>query len=536
MYLAGIDIGGTKTAIGVFCKDGSPVAEKTVATDRQGGGESILRSAAAGLDTLLKEAGLSRDAVSFCGIGVPGTVSADRRVAEYVPNLNLSGCPAAELFEGFTGIPAAVVQDSRAGALGEYLFGAGRNKKCVICITLGTGIGTGIVMDGKIYDGALGGAGELGHVPVTESGRACGCGRTGCLEKYAGGLGLEQSAREILGENATTHDLFDAIPSNPKAADCVRQAVEQLGRVIVSAVNLLSPDCLLFSGGLSARRAEFLDPLIDYIKGHAYSLTVERGIEIRTAELGARAPMVGAAFLPHSGKPVRRESPYRVSASIMCGDWLNMQRTLDQMEQNGIALLHCDIMDGHFVDNLMFPPDMLRAIGKYSPIPMDFHLMTDKPEQVLGRLSVRPGDIVSVHYESTDRPEELLREIRSRGALASLAISPDTPLESVKPLLQDLDMVLCMTVYPGFAGQKMVPFALDRIKALRALLDQAGYPQIRIEVDGNCSFENIPKMKAAGADTFVAGSSSVFDAKLGVETACERLRQILAPDEDPAGR
>ena len=125
-----------------------------------------------------------------------------------MPNLGWKDEPVADIFKILTGIPAKVLQDSRAGAYGEYKAGSGRDSNALICITLGTGIGTGLVIDGKIYHGALLAAGELGHIPVAEQGRPCGCGKNGCLECYSAGKGLDQTAREFYGEDATARDLF----------------------------------------------------------------------------------------------------------------------------------------------------------------------------------------------------------------------------------------------------------------------------------------------------------------------------------------
>ena len=162
-------------------------------------------------------------------------------------------------------------------------------------MTLGTGIGTGIVIDGKIYTGALLGAGELGHIPAVEGGRPCGCGKRGCLEKYCAGGGLDITARELLGNGNTAKELFSAAKNgNADAQKAIDSAIEILGRAIVSAVNLLSPSCILFSGGLSEEDTS-LTPLIEYVKTHCYSSSGELPV-LKKAELGSLAPLVGAAL------------------------------------------------------------------------------------------------------------------------------------------------------------------------------------------------------------------------------------------------
>ena len=187
------------------------------------------------------------------------------------------------------------MQDSKAAALGEYAAGGGRGGKVVVCVTLGTGISAGIVIDGKIYCGALGFAGECGHIPAVDGGRPCGCGKRGCVECYAAGKGLDLRAKEVFGSEYSAADVFRlAETGDEKAAGILYQAVVMLGEALVSLVNTLAPDRLLFSGGLSARTELFVRPVEEYIRSHCYSLP-NRELFIGAAELGADAPMVGAA-------------------------------------------------------------------------------------------------------------------------------------------------------------------------------------------------------------------------------------------------
>ena len=147
----------------------------------------------------------------------------------------------------------------------------------------------------------------------------------------------------------------------------------------------------------------------------------------------------------------------------------------------------------------MLGPDVIRAVRKVSAVPADIHLMVKNPERHLHLFDLRPGDVVSVHQESTVHLQRALSAIRAAGAKAAVALNPATPLCAIEDVLPDLDMVLLMTVNPGFAGQKLVPATLPKIARLRAMLDSAGYPQVRIEVDGNVSFENAVRMRQAGA-------------------------------------
>ena len=217
----------------------------------------------------------------------------------------------------------------------------------------------------------------------------------------------------------------------------------------------------------------------------------------------------------------------QISASIMCADPLAMREELQLLQTSGVDYYHCDIMDGHFVPNLMLSTETIKAVKKMNALPLDLHLMVDNPAECLPWLDFGVGDIVAVHAEADRHLQRTLRLIAQRGATAAVALNPATPLCWVEHVLPDIGMLLVMTVNPGFAGQKLVPQTLDKITQARTLLDTRGYEHIPIEVDGNCSFENIPKMEAAGASIFVVGSSSVFDPSLGIEAGVAKVRALF---------
>ena len=456
-----------------------------------------------------------------CGVGIPGTVSADGTEIVKVPNISMLSVDFAEQLQKITKIPTRLVQDSRAAAWGEYLMGGGRECNTVVCVTLGTGIGTGIVMNGKIYDGALGCAGEMGHIPVVKDGRPCGCGKHGCLEKYCAGGGLDITAKELLGADMTASDLFDAAKQgHDEAKKAIQNAVELLGCGIVSIVNLLSPDCVLFSGGLCMQEALYLNPLIEYVSNYCYM--ADTVPVLKKAELQELSPLYGAAFLP---MPERRK--VYLSASVMCADVLNMGTELCKIQQAGIDMIHCDIMDNHFVPNLMMPSEFLNKLRPASDLPFDFHIMAEKPETIIEKLEIRQNDMISVHAESTRHLQKVVSLIKEKGAKASVALNPATPIDVLNEILPQLDMVLIMTVNPGFAGQKMVPGSFEKIKSMRQMLEMRGFKNVLIQVDGNCSFENVPKMYAAGADAFVLGTSSIFRKEHTIKEGVEKIRILL---------
>ena len=199
-----------------------------------------------------------------------------------------------------------------------------------------------------------------------------------------------------------------------------------------------------------------------------------------------------------------------VAPSLMCADIFRLREIVDAFEANGIEYLHIDVMDGQFVPNFCLGTDYCRRMKAGTSIPLDIHLMVTEPEEKLKAFPFGPGDIVSVHYESAADAAGALRAVRERGATAFLAVNPDTPETAVKPFLPLIGGVLLMTVYPGFAGRKMVEGSLEKIARTRRLLDEAGRPDCRIEVDGNVNEEKAPLMRRAGADIFVVGTSSVL--------------------------
>lgn len=521
MYRLGVDVGGTKVLIGFLDEQGAISYQKKYQIPEYAKKEHFVLWLYEILKEAVSEAEIHFHEIRFCGIGVPGTVSQDGKVVIKAPNLDWENVRIAEEFTKLTGIPAKLVQDSRAGAWGEYLAGGGKGYQNVICITLGTGIGTGIVLNGQIFDGSLSGAGEIGHVPVGNEGRACGCGQMDCLEKYVAGLGLDITAKKLFGEQSDTRDLFlRADRGEESAKEAIAQAVKMLGKTLVSAINLLSPDCLLFSGGLSRETKLYVEPLIAYIKQHSYALTGEK-IHISLAALGETAPMVGAALLPQEKE---RHRPL-ISASIMCADLMNLGKALKELEDNRIDYIHYDMMDNHFVPNMMLCSEMLEKMRANTTLPFDIHIMAEHPEEMIGKLNLQANDYCAIHYESTNHLQRVLSLIRERGAKAAVALNPATPVEVIREIVDDLDMVLIMTVNPGFSGQKLIAQTLPKIKRMRSLLDEWGHPEIRIEVDGNCSFENIPKMREQEADMFVVGTSSVFHPH---STIGEAMRKIQA--------
>ena len=197
-----------------------------------------------------------------------------------------------------------------------------------------------------------------------------------------------------------------------------------------------------------------------------------------------------------------------ISPSIIAADLSVIGELVREFDPGLVNLLHCDVMDGNFVPNLTFGPGFVQDLKRHTDIPLDVHLMIEKPELSVDQFLKAHPWAVTIHYESTRFPARLLAEIRSAGVLAGLAINPATPVESVYDLLPYADLVTVMSVDPGFYGQSFMAPAVGRIRTLAAHISRSDTPAVRIEVDGGIGTANIASVVEAGAEIIVAGSSA----------------------------
>lgn len=217
-----------------------------------------------------------------------------------------------------------------------------------------------------------------------------------------------------------------------------------------------------------------------------------------------------------------------IAPSMMCVPaWRGTEETLNALERGGVDLLHLDVMDGQFVPNMMLGTEHVRQLREASDIPLDIHLMIERPEDKLDWFEIAEGEWVSIHAESTNHLQRVLSRVRDRGAHPMVALNPATPICMIENVLEDVDGVLLMTVNPGFAGQKLVKSTLQKLALLREMLNQLGMTSMRIEVDGNVSPVNGAAMRKFGADMFVCGSSSVFSKEASIEENIERFRWMI---------
>ena len=196
----------------------------------------------------------------------------------------------------------------------------------------------------------------------------------------------------------------------------------------------------------------------------------------------------------------------KIAPSILSADFSKMGEEVRSLEENGADLIHCDVMDGVFVQNITFGIKMVEDLRKCTTLPLDCHLMIVHPEKYVERFAKAGADIITVHYEACkDNLKEVLALIKATGKKCGAVINPDTPVEAISDIVELCDMVLIMSVEPGFGGQKFMPQALDKIAAVKAEIDKRGLC-CDIEVDGGINLETAPLCVKAGANVLVAGN------------------------------
>ena len=214
----------------------------------------------------------------------------------------------------------------------------------------------------------------------------------------------------------------------------------------------------------------------------------------------------------------------QISPSILAGDFSNLGSEIKRLEQGGADMIHVDVMDGHFVPNLTIGPPVIKSLRKYTNLPFDVHLMISPVHKYIKNFSDAGSDIITIHPEATEDVKDSIDLIKSLGKKVGLSLNPDTPIEIIENYFEEINLVLVMTVYPGFGGQKFISKILEKIKNLKKIKDEKKL-KFDIEVDGGINFENNNMVINAGANILVSGTTIFKDNNGDVKKNIQLLRK-----------
>lgn len=313
MYYIGVDLGGTNIAAGIVDAEGKILCQDSMPTGRDGS-EAIAARIAALVNQLLEQREMKLSEIAAIGVGVPGTANQETGLVEYANNLGMEDEPFLKRLQPyFPGTQLAFENDANAAAWAEYLFGAGKGAGSMIMVTLGTGIGGGIILNGKLFEGINFAAGEFGHFTIQHDGIPCNCGRRGCFERYASATALVEQTREAMRQNPQSglwqlcggdidkvdgKLLFEAVRAGDDTAQSVLDTFTYyLGTGIVDLVNIFQPEMICLGGGISQAGELLTLPVQKMLEKESYTRMSKRQPKIVTASLGNEAGIIGAALL-----------------------------------------------------------------------------------------------------------------------------------------------------------------------------------------------------------------------------------------------
>jgi glucokinase len=314
-WLVGIDLGGTTTKMAFVTTDGDIVHKWEIDTDLSNQGQNIVKHISRSLEETLHRLGENKDRLLAIGIGAPGPVHMETGMLYEAVNLGWKNYPLKEELERETSLPVAVDNDANIAALGEMWKGAGSGARDLICVTLGTGVGGGVIANGQIVHGVNGAGGEIGHMTMIPSGGApCNCGKSGCLETIASATGIVRIAKEKLAASdrptllrpdaVTAKAVFDAAKAEDASAlEIVEEVTFYLGLALANAANVSNPEKIVIGGGVSKAGSILVERVTTHFRRFAFPRVAE-GATIILATLGNDAGVIGGAWLAKTTLPV----------------------------------------------------------------------------------------------------------------------------------------------------------------------------------------------------------------------------------------
>lgn len=312
MYNIGIDLGGTNIKVGVVDENYNIVGRSNIKTNLPRPAEEIVDSIVEGVKLACEDAKINVSDVNSIGIGTPGTANRNTGVVLYSCNLGFNNFELGGMLSSKLGTEVFVENDANAAAFGEVVNGAGKGYKDVVVITLGTGVGGGIIIGGKIYTGFNFCGAELGHTVIEYNGRQCGCGRKGCFEAYSSATALINFTKEAMEADKSTKmwdiagsldevdgkTAFDGFRAGDKTAtEVVNKYINYLGCGLTNVVNIFQPEVLLIGGGICKEGENLTKPLLEYIAKESYCIDPNSSTKLDIAKLGNDAGIIGAAYL-----------------------------------------------------------------------------------------------------------------------------------------------------------------------------------------------------------------------------------------------
>lgn len=312
--LAGIDIGGTTVKLAIFTEQGEIITQWEIPTDKTDFGKKIMQDVKEAITKKLEELNIPYESLKGAGAGAPGPVDTEKGILQGAVNIGWDdNFPLRDLLQSALNVPVAIENDANVAALGEMWQGAGQGAKDIICVTLGTGVGGGVIVNGDIIHGSNGAAGEIGHLTsVPVGGLSCNCGKSGCLETVASATGIVRTAKnkiasfngesilkDLLGQkgNLSAKDIFDAAKNDdPLALEVVDETANHLGLALANIGSVFNPERIVIGGGVS-RAGDFLVQKIRQSFDQYSFKAVRESTEILLAKLGNDAGIVGAAWL-----------------------------------------------------------------------------------------------------------------------------------------------------------------------------------------------------------------------------------------------